>query len=94
MSAERDLILAVIRRLNADGVLDGAAISDIADELDALGGDDREQIAHETRLTLLQRPKDSRAEMWVQHRRRQMVLRTEWLENKRKGERDEDRGGD
>jgi hypothetical protein len=81
MTADRDLSLAIIRRLVVNGHFDAADVDAIATEVEAAGGDDHRQVAHEARVAVIEAAMQIEPveQPEVTHRRNQMRLRTAYI---------------
>lgn len=86
-----------MRRLYGGRIIKPDDLIAISDELKEIGGSEHDELAREVRAMLFRDApwaEEPDQETWVQHRRRQMVLRTEWLANKAKEGAREEAGGD
>lgn len=85
MTAERDLILALFRRLVAEGAIDADDVTAIADDVENRGGEDHAQMAHLARLTVIEAATigEPVVNLDAERRRKEMVVRTAMIEEGR-----------
>jgi hypothetical protein len=81
--ADRDLILAILRRLIFNGHLDAADVDAIASDVEAAGEEDHAQAAHEARLAVIEAAMigEPVVNLDAERRRKEMRVRTAMLDN-------------